>query len=69
MSRADAARGISSRQLEREMRGVWFDSRHSRRLCDEAPSAYKDVLAVMRAQRELTRIERQLEPILSYKGH
>lgn len=68
MSRADAARAISVRQLEREMRGVWFDTRQSRRLCDEAPSAYKDVLAVMRAQPELTRIERQLRPLLSYKG-
>jgi tRNA-splicing ligase RtcB len=68
MSRADACRAISVRQLEREMRGVWFDARHARRLCDEAPSAYKDVLAVMRAQRDLTRIDRQLMPLLSYKG-
>ena len=35
---------------------------------DEAPSAYKDIAAVMRAQRELTRIERRLRPLLSYKG-
>jgi tRNA-splicing ligase RtcB len=68
MGRAEAAKSISCRQLQREMQGVWFDSRQTHRLCDEAPSAYKDVLAVMRAQRELTRIERQLEPILSYKG-
>ena len=38
------------------------------RLCDEAPSAYKDVRAVMRSQRELTRIDRELRPLLSYKG-
>jgi len=68
MSRADACRAISVRQLEREMRGVWFDARQVRHLCDEAPSAYKDVLSVMRAQRDLTRIERQLTPLLSYKG-
>lgn len=68
MSRADAAERIPPRQLVREMKGVWFDDRLSRQLCDEAPSAYKDVHAVMRAQRELTRIERELRPLLSYKG-
>lgn len=68
LSRSDAVREISTRQLDREMRGVWFDSRQANRLRDEAPSAYKDILAVMRAQRELTRIDRQLQPLLSYKG-
>ena len=38
------------------------------RLRDEAPGAYKDVHAVMRAQRELTRITRTLRPLLSYKS-
>ena len=68
LSRTEAAQSISPRQLAQQMRSVWFDQRHARRLCDEAPSAYKDVLAVMRAQRELTRIDRQLRPLLSYKG-
>jgi tRNA-splicing ligase RtcB len=68
LSRGEAAQRISPRQLAREMRGVWFDDRHARQLCDEAPSAYKDVHAVMRAQRELTRIDRKLRPLLSYKG-
>jgi tRNA-splicing ligase RtcB len=68
MSRSEAAQRISTRQLERELRGVWFDTRQAQRLRDEAPSAYKDVLAVMRAQRDLTRIDRQLQPLLSYKG-
>jgi tRNA-splicing ligase RtcB len=68
MRRGEAARSISPRQLAREMEGVWFDARMARQLCDEAPSAYKDVQAVMRAQRELTRIDRQLRPLLSYKG-
>jgi tRNA-splicing ligase RtcB len=67
-SRSQAAQRIQPRQLLREMRGVWFDDRLARQLCDEAPSAYKDVRAVMRAQRELTRIERELRPLLSYKG-
>lgn len=68
MSRGEAAQAISPRQLAREMRGVWFDTRQARQLCDEAPSAYKDVQVVMRAQRELTRIDRVLRPLLSYKG-
>lgn len=67
-SRGEAGRRISVRQLEREMRGVWFDHRRAHALRDEAPSAYKDIHAVMRAQRELTKIVRQVRPLLSYKG-
>jgi tRNA-splicing ligase RtcB len=67
-SRGEASKKINVRRLEREMHGVWFDHRHAALLRDEAPSAYKDIHVVMRAQRELTRIERQLRPLLSYKG-
>jgi tRNA-splicing ligase RtcB (3'-phosphate/5'-hydroxy nucleic acid ligase) len=67
-SRSEAARSIGVKQLTREMAGVWFDHRQSDRLRDEAPSAYKDIHAVMRAQRELTKIVRELRPVLSYKG-
>ena len=38
------------------------------RLVDEAPSAYRDIRAVMRAQRDLTKIVRELRPILVHKG-
>jgi tRNA-splicing ligase RtcB len=48
--------------------GVWFDHRRAEILRDEAPSAYKDIGKVMRAQRELTRIVRELTPVLCYKG-
>ncbi len=34
----------------------------------QPPSAYKDIEAVMRAQRELVRIVRRLRPVLAYKG-
>ncbi len=67
LSRSEARR-ISTRALSREMKGKWFDQRIAHRLVDEAPSAYKDVRAVMRAQRELIKISRQLVPILTYKG-
>lgn len=68
LPRREARRRISARALEAEMAGVWFDVRHADALRDEAPSAYKDLGAVMRAQRELTRIVRRLRPLLSYKG-
>jgi tRNA-splicing ligase RtcB len=68
LSRGDAARKISAAELQRQMRGVWFDHRRTTLLRDEAPTVYKDIGAVMRAQRALTRIERELHPGLSYKG-
>ena len=68
MSRTDARRRIARSDLEREMSGIWFDPGLVEQLRDEAPSAYKPIGAVMRAQRELTRIERRLKPVLSYKG-
>ena len=68
MSRTDARRTISRRKLDRQMASIWFDHRRAQALRDEAPGAYKDIHAVMRAQKKLTRIVRELRPILSYKG-
>lgn len=68
MSRGLARRRISVRALEKQMEHVWFDQRMAPRLVDEAPSAYKDISAVMRAQNRLTRIVRKLTPVLSFKG-
>jgi tRNA-splicing ligase RtcB (3'-phosphate/5'-hydroxy nucleic acid ligase) len=68
MSRDAARRRISVAELERQVEGVWFDHRQAHRLRDEAPAAYKDITAVMQAQRELTRIVRELRPLLSFKG-
>lgn len=68
MSRTEARRAFTTQRLADQMRGVWFDHRLAHRLRDEAPGAYKDIGAVMRAQRELTRIVRRLEPVLVYKG-
>lgn len=66
--RRDARQSISRRDLQQQMKGVWFDQRHSDDLRDEAPAAYKDIGRVMRAQRKLTRIVRELRPVLVYKG-
>ncbi len=68
MSRSEARRRISTRALVREAAGVWFDHRIADRLREEAPSAYKDIGAVMRAQRDLVKIERRVEPVLVYKA-
>jgi tRNA-splicing ligase RtcB len=68
MSRSDARRKIAGRELERQLAGVWYDHRIADSLRDEAPTAYKDVRTVMRAQRELTRITRRLRPVLVYKS-
>jgi tRNA-splicing ligase RtcB len=58
----------ASAQRQSTVEDVWFDHRLRERLREEAPAAYKDIGAVMRAQRDLTRIVRKLEPVLVYKG-
>ena len=68
MSRHEARRRVSARALARELHGVWHDPRAAPRLREEAPSAYKDITAVMRTQRDLVRIIHTLRPVLSYKG-
>jgi tRNA-splicing ligase RtcB len=68
MSRSEARRRITVRKFERETQGIWFDRRMTRHLIEEAPSAYKDVGVVLRAQQGLVRIVRRLEPVLVYKG-
>jgi len=68
LSRGEAARRITVRDLERDLRAVFFERDLAPRLRDEAPAAYKDIGAVMRAQRELVAVARTLSPVLSYKG-
>ena len=67
-SRSEARLATSARDLSNELSNIWFDHRRIFALRDEAPSAYKDIRQVMRAQRQLVRIERELRPVLSYKG-
>ena len=69
MSRTAARRAVTARELQRQMSGIWYDYRHADQLRDEAPSAYKDIRAVARAQRELVKIVRILRPVLNYKGN
>ena len=68
LPRGEAVRKIDARRLVREMHGVIFDARRAGRLVDEAPTAYRDIRAVMRAQRELTAVRRELRPLVSHKA-
>lgn len=68
MSRSTARREVTTKALGEQMRGVWYDYRHADDLRDEAPSAYKDIRAVLRAQHDLVKVTRTLRPVLNYKG-
>lgn len=68
MSRAEAFKAIPAREFNRQMKKVWYDHRLTAKLRDEAPSAYKDIHAVLHAERDLTCVVRRLRPLLSYKG-
>lgn len=68
MSREQARQRVSVKQVFQQLDEVWFDERLALGLREESPSAYKDIDAVMRAQKKLTRIVRRLRPVLCYKG-
>jgi tRNA-splicing ligase RtcB len=68
MSRSEAAKKVSRTELQRQMKGVWFDWRLADAIRDEAPSAYKNIRAVLRDQYDLVRVRRTLRPLLNYKG-
>jgi tRNA-splicing ligase RtcB len=68
MSRTEARRRISRRDLERQVGNLWFDERRANDLREEAPGAYKDLRLVMKAQADLVRIDRRLRGLLTYKG-
>jgi tRNA-splicing ligase RtcB len=68
LSRTAARSKVTEREFRRQMEGVWYDARLVGKLRDEAPAAYKDIRAVLRAQRELVKVTRTLRPVLNYKG-
>ena len=68
LSREQARKSVSNHALQRQMEGVWYDYRHASFLREEAPAAYKDIRAVLRAQKELVKVTRRLRPLLSFKG-
>ena len=68
LSRTEAHRRISARDLKSQMKQVLFDDQKTHRLRDEAPAAYKDIRKVMRAQKELVRVQEERTPILNFKS-
>ncbi len=68
ISRTAARRRFTARDVARQVGAVWFDTRRAHQFREEAPEAYKDVTAVMRAQRKLVKIVRKLRPMVSFKG-
>jgi tRNA-splicing ligase RtcB (3'-phosphate/5'-hydroxy nucleic acid ligase) len=44
------------------------DSRLAGHLRDEAPAAYKEIPAVLRAQKDMVKVIRTLRPVLNYKA-
>ena len=65
--RGEARRRFGPREIERQLAGVLVHPSRLRDLGDEVPDAYKDVRAVMRAQRDLVRVVRRLRPVLVHK--
>jgi tRNA-splicing ligase RtcB len=68
LSRTDARHEVGGKDFARQVGKLWYDHRIAHKLRDEAPAAYKDIRQVMKAQSELTRIVRELRPLLSYKS-
>lgn len=68
MSRTEARRKVSLRDFQKQMGDVRYDPRLTKALLEEAPAAYKDIRAVLRAQAELVKVTRTLRPVLTYKG-
>ncbi|CAG0985166.1 partial RNA-splicing ligase RtcB, partial [Rhodocyclaceae bacterium] len=66
MSRTQAGKTFSERDLERETEGVIC--RKDRGVIDEIPSAYKDIDAVMENQRDLAAAVHTLKQVLCVKG-
>jgi tRNA-splicing ligase RtcB len=66
MSRGEARNRLTLADLKRETHGI--ECRKDSGVLDEAPSAYKDIDAVMRAQHDLVRIVHTLRQVVCIKG-
>jgi tRNA-splicing ligase RtcB len=66
LSRGQAKRSYTARDLERQTRGI--ECRKDDGVIDEIPAAYKDIEAVMAAQSELVEVVATLRQVLCVKG-
>jgi tRNA-splicing ligase RtcB len=67
MSRTEARQRIRPTDIRRQLGAVKHDARALGDLRDEAPTAYRDIHAVMRAQHDLVRQHARLIPVLNFK--
>lgn len=68
MSRGRARHAFDQRTLRRSLADVTVARGIAPRLAEELPEAYRDIHAVMRAQRALVRIERVVRGFVVHKG-
>jgi len=66
MSRAEAKRRFTRKDLEQQTRGV--ECRKDKGVIDEIPGAYKDIDAVMANQTDLVDVLHTLKQVLTVKG-
>ena len=65
-SRGEARRRFTMADFEKAMAGI--ECRHSAKLIDELPGAYKDIDEVMENSKELVKVEHTLRQIMNIKG-
>ena len=68
LSRSEAHKQISQKNLQRQMAKVVYPQHLARALIEEAPAAYKDIKQVLAEQEDLVRPILRLEPIAVIKG-
>jgi tRNA-splicing ligase RtcB len=66
MSRTEARKELTVVDLREQTRGV--ECRKDKGVIDEAPSAYKDIDAVMAAQKDLVEVVATLKQVMCIKG-
>jgi tRNA-splicing ligase RtcB len=65
-SRGEARRRFTMADFEKAMKGI--ECRHSAKLIDELPMAYKDIDEVMENSKDLVKVEHTLCQVLNVKG-
>lgn len=66
MSRHQARKDISMEQFTESMKGITGTIQEQ--VLDEAPDAYKDIFAVMNAQKESVKVIKHIKPLINWKG-
>ena len=65
-SRGEARRRFTMEDFKKAMTGI--ECRHSAKLIDELPMAYKDIDEVMKNSRELVKVDHTLRQVVNIKG-